>query len=95
MVIMKLISDEILLLQVKAVISLSNKDNASTISILGCNPNNSSISLFACWNKKGNFMEKEILNLQKLVKKQDLLLREQSTYSINCKQNSSASWFAC
>lgn len=60
---MKLISDEILLLQVKAVISLSNKDNASTISILGCNPNNSSISLFACWNKKGNFMEKEILNL--------------------------------
>ena len=90
---MKLISDEILLLQVKAVISLSNKDNASTISILGCNPNNSSISLFACWNKKGNFMEKEILNLQKLAKNQDLLLREQSTYSI--KQNSSASWFAC
>lgn len=40
-------------------------------------------------------MEKEILNLQKLEKNQDLLLREQSTYSINCKQNSSASWFAC
>ena len=45
---MKLILDEILLLQVKAVISLRNKDNASTISILGCNPNKSSISLFAC-----------------------------------------------
>ena len=47
-IIIRSISDEILLLQVKAVVSSNVEDKASTISIFGCNPINSSISLFVC-----------------------------------------------
>lgn len=45
---MRSISDEILLLQVKNVVSSNVEDKASTISVFGCNPINSSVSLFAC-----------------------------------------------